>query len=335
MNEINYNKIRNILILRLGKIGDIIISSFVFTAIKKFNPEIKIYLVTLKKNEDVLRVNPDIDEIYFIRQNVMALIKLLPLKFRKKFDLIIDLNDNPSNTSALLLKFFDAKFKLGFNYDKQKKYLTHTIEQLDKESTHLVERYAHLLRTSGLEINDDITKPIMYLDKSIEEKTTNELSKLKNNYKLIGLNISSGAPIRKYDVENWIKLISSLVDKHKEIKFLIIFDSEDVVNAEQILNSFKDNLVIKTKCDTFQKFASIIKNVDLLITPDTSAVHVCSALQIPVVALYPNTKWSNVSFAPYKTIHKTIISETEEIKDIPIKKIEIAFEEIIKELRWK
>ncbi len=335
MNKINYNKIRNILILRPGKIGDIIISSFVFTAIKKLNPEIKIYLITLQKNKDILRVNPDIDEIYFIKQNIIALVKLLPLKFRKKFDLLIDLNDNPSNTSALLLKFFDAQFKLGFNFDKQKKYLTHSIEQLNKESTHLVERYAHLLKESGLEINDEIIKPVIYLDKKIEEKIVNELSQLKKNYKLIGLNISSGAPIRKYSVENWIKLISSLINKHKELKILILFDSEDIKSAEQILNFFQNNLVIKTKCDTFQSFAATIKNVDLLITPDTSAVHVCSALQVPVIALYPNTRWSIVSFAPYKTIHKTIISETEEIKDIPTEKIQSAFEEIIKELRWK
>lgn len=335
MNEINYNTIKNILILRLGKIGDMIISSFVFKTIKTFNPIIKIHLVTLKRNKELLRINPDIDEIYFVKQNVLAFLKLLPLKFRKNFDLVIDLNDNPSNTSALLLKFFDAKFKLGFNFDKQKKYLTHSVEQLNKESTHLVERYAYLLKTSGLEITDEITRPIIYLDKSIEERITSELSKLKQNHKLIGLNISSGAPIRKYNVENWIKLISSLTDKHKEIKILILFDSQDVKDAEHILNSFKGDLVIKTKCNTFQRFAATIKNLDLLITPDTSAVHVCSALQIPVIALYPNTKWSNVSFAPYKTIYKTITSKTEEIKDIPIQKIETAFEEIIKELRWK
>lgn len=334
MRKIDYNKIKNIVILRLGKIGDLIISSFVFSAIKKFNPEIKIHLITLQKNEDVLRVNPDIDEIYLVQQNVLAISKLFPLKFKVKIDLIIDLNDNNSETSSYLLNFFKAKYKLGFNFPSQSKYLTHIVNQPDKEQTHLIERYAHLLKSSGLPISDEDIKPVIYLDPEIENNVKNELSDVKKNFKIIGINISAGASIRKYPIESWKELINQLIKKYNSIKFIILNDWLDKKEARLIIDGFDPKFFVTHQGETFQHFAAKIKNLDLLITPDTSAVHLCSTFKTPVIALYPNVKWNFVSFAPYKTPNKSILSESEEIKNIPVEKILVSFEELINELGW-
>lgn len=335
MKKIDYSKIKNILILRLGKIGDLIISSFVFSAIKNYNPQIKIYLITLYRNEDVLKLNPDIDEIYLCHNNVIAITRLFPLKFNTKLDLIIDLNDNNSSTSAFLLNFFRAKYKLGFNFPSQRENLTHIIDQPDKESTHLVERYAYLLRSSGLEIPDEDIKPVFYLDPEIEKNIINEIYEIKKNFKLIGINISAGASIRKYSVEGWKELINVLVKKYNYLKFVILNDVFDKKEAEMIKDNFDKNFFINIPGITFHHFAAKIKNLDLLITPDTSAVHLCSAFKVPVIALYPNVKWNFVSFAPYKVLNRSILSETEEIKNISVDKIINSFEELIQELRWK
>lgn len=334
MKKLDYTKIKNIIILRLGKIGDLIISSFVFSAIKKFNPEIKIHLITLQKNEDVIRVNPDIDDVYLVQQNILAISKLLPLKFNVKADLIIDLNDNDSETSSFLLNFFKAKHKLGFNFPSQSKYLTHIVNQPDKEKTHLIERYAYLLKSSGLPIADEDIKPVLYLDYQIENSIKTELNEFKKNFRLIGINISAGANIRKYPVENWKELINQLSEKYNSIKFLILHDWLDKKEARMIMEGFNQNIFVTHQGDSFQHFAAKIKNIDLLITPDTSAVHICSAFQIPVIALYPNVKWNFVSFAPYKTPNKSLQSENEEIKNIPVEKILNAFEELTNELGW-
>ncbi len=334
VKKINYSKIKNILILRLGKIGDLIISSFVFSAIKKFNPQTKIFLITLKKNKDVLRANPDLDEIFFINQNILAVAELLPLKFQKKFDLIIDLNDNGSNTSAFLLRFFNSNAKLGFRFPEQSKYLTHIIEPPDKEKTHLIERYAFLLKESGLPISDEMVKPLIYLDPKIDDDVSRQIKEIKKQFKIIGINISAGAEIRKYTGDKWIDLINFLSKKYPTLKFVILYDMNDEKEARKIVESVDQKIFLNFSGTTFQHFAAKIKNLDLLITPDTSAVHLCSAFQIPLIALYPNVKWNFVSFAPYKTLNKSILSDTEEIKNIPVEKITNSFKELIKELRW-
>ena len=333
MNLIDYKKIKSVLIIRIGKIGDIIISSFVFRSLKESNSEIKIELITLKKNKDVLRCNPYLDKIYFINKNIFSLITLFSLCF-KKYDLIIDLNDNPSTTSSILLSLLNAQNKIGFNFEKQNKYLTHAIDYPDKNKTHLIERYAYLLSSSGLKINPEIIKPELFVDPQIDKGISEKFSEIKSKHKIVAINISAGAEIRKYPIEKWIKLINSLKSKYSNLKFLILFEPADRTEAELIIQAIDKNYLVTVEGSSFQHFASKIKNSDLLITPDTSAVHIASAFQVPVIALYPNVDWNFVSFAPYRTKFRSIKSSTEEIKNISIEKIESEFENLIQELNW-
>jgi len=333
MNLIDYKKIKSVLIIRIGKIGDIIISSFVFRSLKESNSEIKIELITLKKNKDVLRCNPYLDKVYFINKNIFSLITLFPLCF-KKYDLIIDLNDNPSTTSSILLSLLNAQNKVGFNFEKQSKYLTHAIDYPDKNKTHLIERYAYLLSSSGLKINPEIIKPELFVDPQIDKGISEKFSEIKSKHKIVAINISAGAEIRKYPVEKWIELINSLKSKFSNLKFLILFEPTDRTEAELIIQAIDKNYLVTVEGSSFQHFASKIKNSDLLITPDTSAVHIASAFQVPVIALYPNVDWNFVSFAPYRTKFRSIKSSTEEIKNISIEKIESEFENLIQELNW-
>ena len=66
-------KINRILFLRTdGKIGDFIISSFIFREIKKHYPNIKIDIVSDKSLEDLLKLNENIDEYYiFDRKKIL------------------------------------------------------------------------------------------------------------------------------------------------------------------------------------------------------------------------------------------------------------------------
>ena len=59
---------KKVLIVRLGKIGDIIVASFVFEALKKKFPGIEISFLTLKTNQEVLKFNNDIDHIIFTKK---------------------------------------------------------------------------------------------------------------------------------------------------------------------------------------------------------------------------------------------------------------------------
>jgi heptosyltransferase-3 len=65
----------------------------------------------------------------------------------------------------------------------------------------------------------------------------------------------------------------------------------------------------------------IIKQLDLLISPDTSLIHVASCFNVKVVGLYKSNVIHIERFYPYLVEHRTCISTTEFVDDIPVEDV--------------
>ena len=116
-NRCDFSLMRKVLIIRLGKIGDIVTTSFVFEIIKDNYPQADIYLLTFKSNQDVLNFNPRLAKVFYSKGNVSLFWNLLRLRYLN-FDLILDFNDNQSTTSSLIFRFLRAKYKAGYDFNK-------------------------------------------------------------------------------------------------------------------------------------------------------------------------------------------------------------------------
>ena len=55
--------------------------------------------------------------------------------------------------------------------------------------------------------------------------------------------------------------------------------------------------------------AALIKHLDLVITPDTSIVHIASAFNIPIVTIHEDNRDSYQLFAPTSKYCRTVFSE--------------------------
>ncbi len=330
MDKLKPSNIKSVLVVRIGKIGDIIATSFVFEVIKRNNPDIKISLITKSSNKDVLCYNPSIDSIHYLGKGIFRYFQLWKLK-NNKYDLIIDFNDNPSKTTKLIFTYFNANNKCGYDFPLYSNCLDWKVEQLKKESSHIIDRMKHFLENIGFTCEDNIVKPVLYLGNKEVLDAETSLNKYKNK-KIIALNISAGADIRLWRVKNWIKLVECISGISDEYRFVLLNSKENDVEASEIVNALNPEIIYKPELPTFQHFASFIKLSNLLISPDTSAVHIASAFNRLVIALYPKSDWNFASWLPFKVQFKAVHSETNDINSISIDKIFIKFKELIGEI---
>jgi heptosyltransferase-1 len=317
MNNINFQEVKKVLIVRLGKVGDIVATSFVFKVLKENYPQMEINLITLKSNREVLRCNPDIDKVFYSGNPFTLLWNILRLNIQHP-DMLMDFNDNPSSTTALIYRFVSAKIKVGYDFKKYSRLINIQIEQLSQENSHIIDRMQNFLKQLGIPINYNLVKPYFYLDSRIFSQIQSELLYIKKENKIIAVNISAGNEIRYWKTDSWIELINKIFNTYKRVKILLLSTEEDKNLRDKILFGFNNDRIILGRNKSIQYFASYIKLADLIITPDTSAVHLASAFGIPVLALYPNYLWNFVSWQPYKVPYKSIRSTSETIKDISV-----------------
>lgn len=316
---------KKVLIVRLGKIGDIIISSFVFEVFKKRFPEIEISLLTLESNREVLKYNTDIDNLILSKKNLSVYLQLFNLR-KKYFDLVIDLNDDPSTTSNAIRKIIKAKRIVGFRFTSYKS--SDLFSHPSKDKTHIIERISFLLNELGIDLNQNEIHPKLYLGNKENIDVGKQLNQYKEQNKIVAINLSAGADIRYWKIENWIELINLLHTQLPEILFLPLSTDKDDHLRFKIFEKVNKEFLIAQKFTSFHHFASYIYQSDFLISPDTSAVHIASAFNKPMVAIYPDYEWNYISWKPLSNNFKAIKSNSNYINSVSVDEVYTSFVDI-------
>ncbi len=322
---------KNILILRLGKIGDIIIASSTFSAWKKIFPENQLHLVTLHKNKEVLKYNKDLDKIYFVKYKSLLFLKLITLRLFT-FDLLIDLNDDASITSTLIRKLVKPKATAGFKFSARD-VLDISLEQPSKKETHIIERLSQLIKKIHPKFLEENLSPIIYLGKKETEDIKFELHPGVKDKKIIAINLSAGAPIRYWPEKNWIELIDRICEQSNIWNFILLSEKRDKEIKDRIIKLVDNSRIIPTQYNSFQHYAAYIQNSDFVITADTAAVHIASAFNVPVVAIYPNYEWNFVSWQPLSKYFRSIRAEEENIFNVSVENVYESFLNLANEIQ--
>jgi ADP-heptose:LPS heptosyltransferase len=328
-HSLDFSTIKKVLIIRLGKIGDIVTTSFVFEIIKDSHPNTDIYLLTLKSNQDLLKFNPRLKKVFYSNGNASLFRNLLKLRLIN-FDLILDFNDNQSTTSSLILRFLSGKYKAAYDFKKYEDIINIKINPLKKDESHIVERVKDFLLQIGISADEKKVKPVFYLNPVI---LNNIKGHIPEQGKIITINLSAGAKIRYWEKEKWIELIKLIIKKYPTFGLIILSTKEDDKLKEYIHSEISQAYYPDSKTLTIQYFAAYIRISNILITPDTSAVHIASAFGIPTVALYPNYEWNFVSWQPYKIPHRSIRSKMESISQISVDDVFSAFQSLANEIK--
>jgi ADP-heptose:LPS heptosyltransferase len=320
---------KKVLIVRLGKIGDIIISSFVFEVLKKRFPEIDISLLTLQSNREVLKHNTDIDHLILSKKNLSLFTKIFLLR-KVNYDLVIDLNDDPSTTSKIIRRIINADRIVGFNFNA--KNSSDLFPQPPKDKTHIIDRLSFLLNELGIKLSKNDIHPKLYLGAQENDEIKQQLNAVQKKNKIVALNLSAGAEIRYWEIVKWIELINRIHLENPEIIFLPLSTSEDKHLRIKIFEKVDNLLLIVQNYKSFHHFASYIYNSDILISPDTAAVHIASAFNKPIVAIYPDYEWNFVSWKPLSDKFIAIKSKSNLINSVSVDEVYNSFMGLYKQI---
>ncbi|MBK9099892.1 MAG: hypothetical protein IPM14_17670 [bacterium] len=194
-----------------------------------------------------------------------------------------------------------------------------------KTETHIIERVKSILINLNKIFDKSYLKPVLYLGENESHVVTKEIQKYRDNKKIISINISAGAPIRYWPEKKWIELMNRICEDSTNWLFIILSEKRDKQQKELILQQIDTNRIIPAAFDSFQHYAACIKNSDVLITPDTAAVHIASAFNVPVIAIYPNYEWNFKSWQPLSTHFRSIQAKEENISNVSVEEVYQSF----------
>ena len=317
-----------ILVVQLGRIGDMILATPMYSAIKKLYPDSSLTVLASIPNHPVLKDNPNIDNVLILDKSPLKLLNLFHQIRKTGFDLLIDAKDHYSNEGRFIAMFSDAVKKIGYNRPGDNVYDIPIDEYEKNTELHYTTRCLKALVPLGYELSEKIPRPELSLMPESMSYVESTLKKAAGK-KIIVINISASNLGKMWDNSKWKQYIESL--NTDEVFPIVSYAPEDRDVAQDLLERVSIN---EFKSRSINDVIALISKAELLVTPDTSLVHVAAAFNVPLLGLYSGLDDFYTKFAPLSDVKVVLRSPKgiDGIKEISASELIEAYRVIYQEI---
>lgn len=303
------NEDTRILFIRLNKIGDALVTTPLLRLIKE-KTSAKLFILASRSNRIIFTDNPDFERVFVFQKGFSGIKQIRRIVMEYRIDIVVDTHDDVSTTVSFLCAGSKAPFRLSLKKSNETVF-SHTIDRPDSTKTHIVDRILKLAELMNIESagsNPNVNFPIPATSEQFAENFFNE--KIDNSKFSVGINISAGSEARYFGTENYSNIVGELMKIHVQIILLCTpADSEKAIAISSGRAAIFDG--------NFHQLAAIIQRLDLLISPDTSAVHLASACKTPVFGIYVHDT-KDVIWSPYKSRFEWVETTRNDLKNITV-----------------
>ncbi len=282
-------KIPRILVIKSSALGDVILASPTFRALKKNYPNSHVSLLVQEAYQKVVEHCPYLEEkiIFPKKVNLKSFFKLLHEIKIRRFDILIDLQNNEK--SHLLGFLSRIPVRVGFGRQGRGFLLTHHIPY--QKDVGPIESQNRLLQLLGISHQD------VYLEmwNSPQQKEWVEdffkVHQLSSSNTLIALFPFSNV---RWQTKRWgfehFRELAKLVSQRLKAIPVFIGGKEDEKDAQELLSGLEIkylNLIGQLDLGVLSEF---LRRCQLWIGGDSAPLHLAAAVGTPAIALFGPTE---------------------------------------------
>lgn len=283
-----------ILLIRLRSLGDTLLSTPLYAALKSWRPDLRLSVLVESPNDEVLRHNPDLDNVISIRASGKSALGVFAARYgalkqisAAKFDCCINLHGGV--TSAWLTALSGAHHRVGVSAFRNRIAYNFIIEvprgKPADRKPHTVEYQISWLNYLGLP-RGPIPPLRLVPDPS---RRVSALGKLHDagldsgrDYAVIQPN--SKFHTKEWPVEGFAAIADEIAIKHG-LQVVLLGgpgEEEKIGRVERLCGS--SPVVIQNA--SVADLVWVIRGAKLFVGNDSGPTHIAAALQVPIVVLF-------------------------------------------------
>ena len=310
-------KAEKILVVVFKNIGDVLLASPVFTALKRAIAGVKVHALVNGGTEEMLTFNPDIDKVHVLnRKALKGVVPKLREEFRvlravrsERYDAVICLT--PGDRGRMITLLSGAGTRIG--PEPRKKglipYLTVPV-RMAPSGRHYVERNLDCLRAVGIFPDKKTSHTAFFVDEGSVARTRRLLEKA---------GLGAGTPYMvTHPTSRWMfkcwphEKAAALIDRvQEELKLPVVLTSGPDESERAYIRSLKGCLTTEvvdlTGILSLKELGAVVRGGRLFFGVDSAPMHISAAVGTPVVALFGPS--SVTDWAPWGEGHRVITSK--------------------------
>lgn len=315
-DAIDLGQVRRALVVRLMFHGDVLLSTPVISTLKRMAPHVKVDALVYHETRDMLTLHPDLDQLFTIDRTwkkrgvlfqLQQELRLLSALKARRYDLIIILND--SHRATWLVKLLSPRWAVGPDNPARGRLYRKTVKRRFKTARHrhMVELHLDALRCLGLPVDSSAREARLSIvpggdaDASVVQRLS--------EFGLRGGDFVLVHPGSRGLYKCWPEhKMAQLIDLLQQEGMTVVLSGSPAVDEMAMLARIKARLgrsVIDLSGQlSLKELAALVARAAMLVGVDSLPVHLASAFQVPVVALFGPSL--DLVWGPWQTPHRVV-----------------------------
>lgn len=284
----------------------------ILTDLRNQWPDAEITAMAQSNVAPLLKNNPHIDEIYSFKKPSGWIHRSQPwdiISTLQKGEYDLGILTTNSFSSAWWFWWGNVKTRVGYTGHSRKFLLSKAVPFPEKRDTqHLVITYKQLLEPLGIPVSK--TPPALYISQEEQKEALEFLKNLQigpDTHRLIGINPGAAYGSAKCWLPERFRAVTERLLEDPRNAILYFGDQAGASLVQEICKDLPERVVNLSGRTTLRELMALIQKCRVLLTNDSGPMHIASALNVPLVALFGST--SDVATGPYgggKVIHKHV-----------------------------
>lgn len=317
--------IKKILVVTYDAIGDMILTTPLLRELKLNLPNTAIDVLASTRNAEILQYNPYISKVFIQtrnKKNLRELKTLLAIR-GEKYDVIIDLWSKVSLNLTLRIRLMNGRYYISPH--KRDDFLsTYKLKSHDlkiynsitgtNEIKHFSELFLDTLEAFSIAKPEKIRYDFFY-DEKAQKKAFAFFSRFSSEIK-IGFNFYGGHELRIIDIADAVKIANGIISQIPHCQVFLLFPPAALLQAFEIVNRVNSPRLQLCPAGTILETGAYIDCLDVIVTTDTSIVHIASALNKKLVAIFSGVEKNYTEFKPMCQNFSMVFSPHHKINSI-------------------
>ncbi len=275
--------IRRILCIRVDRVGDMVLSTPAFQALREALPQAHITVMASPANAPILECNPHVDEVVIydrLARLPKKIEQLLQMRSRR-FDLAIDLLAGDDLQTAVLAAMSGAPHRIGYAAFGREVFFNGPLVNMVRNEP-MVDATLGLLKQIGI-VSPDSRRPRIYLsadEKGWARQWLDEHGLLKRER--IAIHPGAFYKTQRWPAEYYAAL-TELICRKTQAQVLLLGGPADAGIISEITARIKEDRCLCLQ-DDLRKCLAILSQCRMLVCNNSGPLHCAAALDIPTLS---------------------------------------------------
>jgi heptosyltransferase II len=276
------HRFRQILFIRTDRIGDMVLSTPAFKALKTAFPDAALTVLASPTNYSLIQSDPHVDEILIHDPSagLRAAARMVRELRSRRFEVVIDPMTSHGTQTAVLAYLTQAQTRLGFAGFGREVFFSAPVRP-PEPTPGIVELHLALLTRLGIHCSG--IESVLFLREEEMDRARRWARRVApDGERIIGLHPGAHYATQRWGIWNYAALVEMLM-KNTGLKPVVLGGPADIALVKGILARTNDSVPVVLSSDLRESMARI-SQLNALVCNNSGPLHIAVALKVPTVS---------------------------------------------------